>query len=118
MSSSACNIGPAAVTLEVLLCRAYSIVTLLPNGPKTVMWQMIAEAALARRDLEMLALCHEKMGNADDALQVRQVGLTQADCMASESRACVTFHLHACTMWCRIVQSLWVPGNHAAHCNR
>ncbi len=61
-------------TLDVLLCRAYSIVTSLPEGPKKVMWQMMAEVALECMDLAMLALCHDKMGKMDDALQVRQVG--------------------------------------------
>ncbi|BDA43673.1 probable intraflagellar transport protein 172 homolog [Coccomyxa sp. Obi] len=53
--------------------KAYSIVTAFSGGPKKVMWRMMAELALAHGDLEMLALCHEKMGNVDDALQVRQI---------------------------------------------
>ena len=98
----ACITGPAAITLDVLLCRAYSYMTSLPEGPRKVMWQMMAEAALAQRDLEMLALCHEKLGNMDEALQVRQVGSPRAICMASEDlRIPYCFHLHACSMCCR-----------------
>ncbi|CAL8468379.1 g7919 [Coccomyxa elongata] len=53
------------------MTEAYSIVTSLPEGPKKVMWQMMAEVALACKDLAMLALCHEKMGKVDDALQIQ-----------------------------------------------
>jgi hypothetical protein len=70
-------------------CRAYGIVVALPGPPNKLMWQMLAEAALTQKDLAILALCHEKMGNAGEALVVRQVGSTELQspvCMAIISR--------------------------------
>lgn len=57
----------------------------LPGPPNKLMWQMLAETALTQKDLAILGLCHEQMGNAEEALVVRQVGSTELQspvCMA------------------------------------
>lgn len=84
--------------------RAYGIAAALPGPPNKVMWQMLTETAQSQKDLSMLGLCHERMGNAEHALDVRQVKY-----LHQVRRPCIHGKLPLCSA--NGMHAIWRPLN-------